>query len=469
VTDPVVPTRLWGGRFTAGPDPALERLNRSLDVDRRLWREDIRGSEAWVRGLTGAGVLTAEESEALLEGLAAVRSVLEDWTDTDWEAAPDEDIHTLVERLLHGEAGEVAGKLHTGRSRNDQVSTDTRLWALGAAARLDGAIRNLEIALADQAEAHVETVMPAHTHLQPAQPITAGHWLLSHAWALERDRARLGEAARRVSCLPLGSGAVAGCPFPVDRDALAADLGFDRVTENSLDAVSDRDWAAELLFVAGLLGVHLSRLAEDVIVYASAPFGFVRLSDAYSTGSSLMPQKKNPDVMELARGKAGPLLGDLMGILTTIKGTPSGYNKDLQDDKALLFHAFDTLGAVLPAVAGTVATFHVRTDRCAAAIPEALMATDLADLLVQRGVPFRVAHERVGEALRRSEEEDRPLADLALEEWGGDVPGLSRAEIDDALDPLASVARRDPAGGTAPDRVREQLEALRALLDDEVP
>ncbi len=456
---------MWGGRFAAGPAPELDRLNRSLPVDRRLWREDIRGSEAWVRGLVAADMLTSAEGASLLAGLEAVRARLGDWSDDDWSRAPDEDIHSLVERLLAEEVGGLAGKLHTGRSRNDQVGTDTRLWALAGAARLDEAVRALERTLANRAEAHIETVMPGHTHLQPAQPVTVGHWLLSHAWALERDRDRLGDAADRIAVLPLGSGAIAGCPFPIDRDALAVELGFSGVTENSMDAVADRDWAAELLFVGGLLGVHLSRLAEDVIIYASTPFSFVRLADAWATGSSLLPQKRNPDAMELARGKAGLLIGDLVALLTTLKAGPSGYNKDLQEDKALLFHALDTLELTLPAVTGTIATLTVRTDRCAAAIPDALMATDLADLLVARGVPFRVAHERVGRVLMLAEDQDRPLAEVAMEAWAGEIPDLTRTMVDEALDPRASVARRSSAAGTAPARVREQLGSLRLRLD----
>jgi argininosuccinate lyase len=462
VTQP--PTRLWGGRFGEVTAEALDRLNRSLPVDRRLWREDIEGSEAWVRALVGAGVLTEAERDALLGGLDGVRNRLVEWTESEWAEAPDEDIHSLVERLLHEEAGPVAGKLHTGRSRNDQVATDTRLWALGAAERLDAQVRALERALVEQAERHAETVMPAHTHLQPAQPVTVGHWLLSHGWALERDRQRLADAAHRCSTLPLGSGAVAGCPFPVDREALARELGFLRISENSMDAIADRDWAAELLFVASLLAVHLSRLAEDVIIFGAEPFSFVRLPDRFTTGSSLMPQKRNPDGMELARGKAGVVLGDLVGMLASLKGTPSGYNKDLQEDKALLFRAFDTLQLVLEATAGTVEGLEVRADRCAAAVLPPMMATDLADLLVDRGVPFRVAHEAVGRVLRVAEESEDPLPAVAVAEWRDLVPGLTTAEVEAAMDPAASVARRSAAGGTAPDRVQEQIAALLARL-----
>lgn len=464
------PTALWGGRFAAGPDPALDRLNRSLPVDRRLWRQDIRGSGAWIGGLEGAGVLTSVEAETLREGLDAVATRLADWSKGDWAAAPDEDIHTLVERLLGDEVGALAGKLHTGRSRNDQVATDTRLWALEAVGELDGAIRRVERALVDQADAHEGTAMPAFTHLQPGQPVSAAHWLASHAWPLERDRRRLGDAKDGVATLPLGSGAVAGCPFDVDRDRLCHELGFVRVSPNSIDAVADRDWVAELLFVAAMIGTHLSRLAEDVVLFASPGFGFVRLDDAFSTGSSLMPQKRNPDAMELARGGAGTLIGDLTGMLATLKGLPSSYNKDLQEDKALLFRAFDTLAAVLPAVAGTVETLTVDVDRCRAALDPALMATDLADALVARGVPFRAAHDMVGRLLRAADESGHSLDDLTAEDLGelapGDLADVDLADVDlaAALDPVRSMERRTAPGGTAPAAVRSQLETLRSRL-----
>lgn len=464
MSDPEKSPALWGGRFRAGPDPALDRLNRSLPVDQRLWRQDIRGSIAWVRALEGAGVLTAAEAAALVEGLEAVRARLAEWTAADWEAAPDEDIHTLVERLLGEEVGALAGKLHTGRSRNDQVATDTRLWAMEAAAGLDALVRELEAALVAQAEPLVSTPMPAFTHLQPAQPVSAAHWLASHAWPLERDRARLRNAVDGLATLPLGSGAIAGCPFPVDRDQLRDDLGFDRVSPNSIDAVADRDWAAELLFVAALLGTHLSRLAEDLILFASPAFGFVQLSDAFSTGSSLMPQKRNPDTLELARGKAGTLIGDLTGMLATLKGTPSGYNKDLQEDKALLFRGFDTLADVLPAVAGTVRTITIDADRCRAALDPALMATDLADVLVERGVPFREAHEVIGRLLLAAEESGEPLDALTPEQLAAIAPELEDVDLAEALDPLRSIARRSTPGGTAPEAVRAQLADLRDRL-----
>lgn len=463
------PAALWGGRFTEGPDAAVDRVNRSLPVDRSLWRQDIRGSQAWVEGLKGAGVLTAAEAETLREGLGSVASLLAGWSEADWDAAPDEDIHTLVERLLGEEVGPVAGKLHTGRSRNDQAATDTRLWTMEAVADLDRSIRELELALLEQAEAHVSTPMPSFTHLQPAQPVSVAHWLASHIWPLERDRARLADAAGRLSTLPLGSGAVAGCPFPIDREALARELGFRRVSENSMDAVADRDWVAELLFVASLLGTHLSRLAEDLVIFASPAFGFVRLSDAFSTGSSLMPQKRNPDALELARGKAGGLVGDLAGFLATLKGTPSGYNKDLQEDKSTLFRAVDTLGAVLPAVAGTVRTLEIDVGRCRAGLDPAMMATDLADALVEIGVPFREAHEVVGRLLLAAEESGRSLEKLGVADLravGVDLADVDLAAVDvtASLDPVRSMRRRAAAGGTAPGRVEEQLAVLRDRL-----
>ncbi|HEX5726206.1 MAG TPA: argininosuccinate lyase, partial [Longimicrobiaceae bacterium] len=375
-TAPKPAPRLWGGRFAAEPAPELDRLNRSLPVDFRLWREDVAGSQAWAGALAAAGVLTHAEAAALVAGLDAVAARLDRWTDADWQAAPDEDVHSLVERLLYEEAGEVAGRLHTGRSRNDQVATDTRLWACGAVARLDAALRALQRALLEQAEAHLDTVMPAYTHLQRAQPVSAAHWLLSHAWPLARDRERLAQARERVAVLPLGSGAVAGCPFPVDRVLLKETLGFHGLSQNSVDAVADRDWVAELLFACALVGVHLSRLAEDLVLFGSQEWGFVRFSDRFSTGSSLMPQKRNPDAMELARAKAGRLIGELTAVLAVLKGLPSGYNKDLQEDKTALFSAFDTLEAVLPAVAGTVRTLEIDAARSGAAVDGAMLATE---------------------------------------------------------------------------------------------
>jgi argininosuccinate lyase len=463
-TDATPALRLWGGRFAAEPAVEMDRLNRSLPVDRRLWREDVAGSQAWASAIAAAGVLTHAEWLALQAGLDRVAARLEGWSDDEWRAAPDEDVHSLVERLLYEEAGDVAGKLHTGRSRNDQVATDFRLWAMGAASRLDSALRDLQRALLEQAEKHRETVMPSYTHLQRAQPVSAAHWLLSHAWPLSRDRERLAQARDRVAVLPLGSGAIAGCPFDVDRVLLKETLGFHAVSANSVDAVADRDWVAELAFVAAMVGVHLSRLGEDLVLFSSAEFGFIRLSDRFSTGSSLMPQKRNPDAMELARGKAGRLLGHLTAILTVLKGLPSGYNKDLQEDKEALFDALDTLETLLPAVAGTVRTMEIDEARCEAAVDAAMLATDLADFLVKRGVPFREAHGTVGRLVRAAEELGCGLDGLDARFFTHLSPHFEGADLGALFSPAAALAARAGTGGTAPDAVAGQVAKLRALL-----
>jgi argininosuccinate lyase len=437
-----------------------------LRVDRRLWREDIRGSSAWAMALAEAGVISAADRAAIQSGLEAVGARLDGWSAREWDAAGDEDIHTLVERLLHESIGAVAGKLATGRSRNDQVATSTRLWSLGAVSKLDAQLAELQAALVGQAEAHVDTLMPAYTHVQRAQPVSAAHWLLSHVWPLFRDRERLTQAKARVAVLPLGSGAVAGCPFPVDRARLAVALGFQGISRNSMDAVGDRDFVAELLFVLALLGTHLSRLAEDVILFASSEFGFVRLPDRYSTGSSLMPQKRNPDAMELARGKAGRLIGELAGWLVTLKGLPSGYNKDLQDDKASLFASFDVLDAVLPAVSGTVREMVLDAETCAAAIDTGMLATDLADALVDQGVPFRSAHEQVGRLVRQAETANMPLDALPPATILETAAALESVDVAAALDPRRSLDRRAATGGTAPSAVRDQLRLIAELLQE---
>jgi argininosuccinate lyase len=400
---------------SARPAPTLEQLNRSLPVDRRLWREDIEGSRAWVQALARVGVLDQAEAVTIDRGLLAVHARL---AASFPEDPPDEDIHTLVERLLYEEVGDVAGKLHTGRSRNDQVGTDARLWASRAAAQLDQDIRGLQQALLDRATATIDVLMPSYTHLRRAQPVRVAHWLLAHFWALDRDRQRLADALDRVSVLPLGSGAIAGSGFPVDRTLLKELLAFRAVTENSLDAVGDRDWVCELLFVAAMLGTHLSRLAEDLIVFSTDEFGLVVLPDAYTTGSSLMPQKRNPDGLELARGMAARLIGNVTAALAMVKSVPSGYNKDLQEDKRLLFDALDALFLLLPATRETVAALEFRADRMAAAVAdESLVATDLADELARRGVPFREAHGAVGRLLRAADAAGVPPSALPDSAW----------------------------------------------------
>jgi argininosuccinate lyase len=380
------------------------------------------------------------------------------------ENPPDEDIHTLVERMLYEEVGDVAGKLHTGRSRNDQVGTDARLWATRAALQLDQDVRGLQRALLGRAEATVDVLMPSYTHLRRAQPIRVAHWLLAHFWALDRDRRRLEDALDRVSMLPLGSGAIAGSGFPVDRTLLKELLAFRGITENSLDAVGDRDWICELLFVAAMLGTHLSRLAEDLIVFSTDEFGLIVLPDAYTTGSSLMPQKRNPDGLELARGMAARLIGNVTAALAMVKSVPSGSNKDLQEDKRLLFDALDALALLLPATRETVAALEFRTDRMAEAVAdEALIATDLADELVRRGVPFREAHSAVGKLLRASDAAGVPPGKLPDSAWRE----AHEAFLKDGrpeLDAMASTEARSVHGGTSKSAVQAQIgEAHRSL------
>jgi len=451
---------LWGGRFERGMAPAMVPLNLSLDVDRALWRHDIVGSRAWARALGGAGVLTPAEVSALEKGLDEIEARL----DRDGIGQPpDEDIHSLIERLLTEEAGDVALKLHTGRSRNDQVATDMRLWVREAGTRVAGRVSDLVEALLTLAATGLDHVMPGYTHLQQGQPIRAAHWAMGHVWPLLRDRNRLAAAVASAGVLPLGSGAVAGCPFPIDRQALARDLGFTATTENSLDAISDRDFLAELLFSGALLGVHLSRLAEDLVLFSSIEFGFVRLDDGYSTGSSLMPQKRNPDVAELTRGKTGRLVGNLVGLLTLLKGLPTGYNRDLQEDKSLAFDTVATLDLVLPALAGAVATAQFRPDRIAARLDSQLMATDLADYLVRRGIPFRRSHEAVGRIVRLAEERRCGLPDLTVDDFRSIHPSFD-VDVHEIFDWDRSADSRNVQGGTSRDAVIVQMEAARAAL-----
>jgi len=452
---------LWGGRFSGGMAPEMIPLNRSLNVDWRLWPEDIRGSRAWARALTGAGVLTEAECAALLSGLDTVEAGL---AQNFPHEVSDEDIHSLVERLLKEVAGPVAGKLHTGRSRNDQVATDFRLWAMAATRRLETAVADLARALGELAHSGIDIILPGYTHLQQGQPVRAAHWALSHAWPLLRDLDRLRSAREAAGVLPLGSGALAGCPFPIDREALAETLGFHSISENSMDAVSDRDWAAQLLFATALLGVHISRLSEDLLLFSSKEFAFVRIGDGYSTGSSLMPQKRNPDVAELARGKTGRLVGDLMSFLVLLKGLPTGYNRDLQEDKGIVFDAVDTLELLLPALSGAIRTTLFRPDRIEAARDSELLATDLADLLVRAGVPFREAHDHVGALVREAEVRSLPLNALPDEVFAQVHPALGNGAARAAFDWEASVEARNVPGGTARSSVLEQLTTLEAAL-----
>ena len=452
--------KLWGGRFSTPTAAALEALNRSIGTDYRLWPFDISLSQAWSVALWGAGVLTLEESKRIESGLAAVgRKIAAGAQPID----SDEDVHTFIDRLLHEEVGDIASKLHTGRSRNDQVATATRLWSMDACTKLDAAARALQQVMVDHATALEDVLMPSYTHLQRAQPVSAAHWMLSHFWPLERDRARIASASRAAAVLPLGSGAIAGCAFPISRVLLQGSLGFSSLSQNSIDAVGDRDFIAELLFAVAMMATHLSRLAEDLIIYGSSEFGFVQFGDAFTTGSSMMPQKRNPDALELARGSGARAIGDLSTLLATLKGLPSGYNKDLQDDKRVLFDAVDTVLLVLPAVAGALQETRFNAKRMRAALSTSMMATDLADYLVEKGASFREAHAAIGSLIRESEREGCELDALPVSSFGKAHPFFGE-DVLEWLDPSRSVSRRDVPGGTGPTAVSAQIRSAREAL-----
>ncbi|MBZ0303889.1 MAG: argininosuccinate lyase, partial [Anaerolineae bacterium] len=392
---------------------------------------------------------------------SGLETVLAEWESGTFVLVPeDEDIHTAVERRLTELVGAAGGKLHTVRSRNDQIATDFRLWVMRAIDELDERISLLQGVLVDQAVGHIHTVMPGYTHLQPAQPITLAHWLMSFFWMLARDRERLAGARQRTAVLPLGSGALAGTPLAIDRQMLVDALGFNSYSHNSLDAVSDRDFVVETLFALALTNTHLSRLAEDVVIYSNPLFGYITLNDRYSTGSSLMPQKRNADPMELARGKAGRLIGHLTGLLTTLKGLPSTYNKDLQEDKESLFDAVDTLNKLLPVVTAIMQTLQVNPDRMRAALDEEMLATDLADYLVHKGLPFRQAHHIVGGVVRLAASQKLRLSQVPLDSLR-ELSDLFDADVSGVFDFDQSVARRAAPGGTAPQAVQAQIEAAR--------
>jgi argininosuccinate lyase len=448
---------LWHGRFAGGPAEELLAYTVSLPYDRRLATDDITGSRAHVRGLVRGGLLDGDEAAAIL---AALDQVEEELASGDFVFGPaDEDIHTAVERRVTELAGPAGGKLHTGRSRNDQVATDLRLYAKRALLKVAERVLGLQEVLLDRAVEAGDAYLPGYTHLQRAQPILLRHHLLAHGWALARDVDRLLATRARADVSPLGAGALAGSSLPLDPAGTAADLGFAAVFDNSLDAVSDRDFVAEALFDLALLGVHLSRIGEEVCLWASEEFGFLRLDDAYSTGSSMMPQKKNPDIAELARGRAGRLIGHLTGVLTTLKGLPLTYNRDLQEDKEPLFDAVDQVQLALGALGGLLATSTFVTEAMAAAAnsPYAV-ATDLAEFLVEAGTPFREAHAIVGEIVRRALDGEGAMADLvaAHPQLGPDAAAL--------LAPGVSVTRRTTRGGAGPTPVAAQLERFRERL-----
>jgi argininosuccinate lyase len=452
--------QLWGGRFRSGSQEALVKLNESLPVDHRLWPYDVRGAKAWVSALANSAVIDRSEEKELLEGLDRVALRLEGG---EGEAAGDEDVHTLVERLLYDEAGDVAGKLNTGRSRNDQVMTDLRLWCMDVGQAIDEELVELGRALVSQARSGVDHLLPGYTHGQRAQPVRWAYVLLAHAWPIARDRSRLEDAVERLAELPLGSGALAGSGVPVDRAQLKEALGFQRLSPNGLDATGSRDFVAEILFVLGLVATHVSRLAAELLTYSSAEYGFIRLSDGYCTGSSLLPQKRNPDVLELARAKSSRVLGDLVGMLSVMRGLPAGYSKDLQEDKSFLFDAVDTVLLTLPAISGAVKEMEPISENMAAALDQTMLATDLADQLVAEGVPFREAHALVGNLVRTAES-------LSVNLTG--VPSEAASTIHQALPRLIaglggwhdSVERRATAGGSAMASVVQQIDQLERVF-----
>jgi argininosuccinate lyase len=451
---------LWGGRFSAGVNAALHQFQASLPFDARMWREDITASIAHARMLGATGIITPEEASQLTAGL---QQLLAEWEPDGPTIDGQEDIHSKVEAALRERLGALAGKLHTARSRNDQVATDFRLYLRRGCDELDEKLREAQQALITCAEAHLDAVMPGFTHLQHAQPVSTAHHLLAYVWMLGRDRERVTDARRRINRLPLGAAALAGTKFPIDRQMVADELGFEGVLENSLDAVADRDFAVEFLAACSLVMVHLSRLCEEIILWASQEFGWVDLPEGYCTGSSIMPQKKNPDGAELIRGKSGRVFGDLLSLLTVLKGLPLAYNKDLQEDKEAAFDALDTTLACLEIAAGMMRGLKFRPEQMLEALAgDMSAATEIADYLAGKGIPFRQAHHISGEIVRYAESRGMGLDGLTLEELQVFSP-LFAADLLPLLSPQAVVAAKTSSGGTAPERVREQLAKAKEM------
>jgi argininosuccinate lyase len=455
-------TTLWSGRFDVAPDAAALEWGSSFRFDRRLFEDDATGSIEWAKALQRAGVLQEEEVRQIVTALGEI--LRRGRSDASFVSGPDEDVHSFVERLLVDRLGDVGRRLHTGRSRNEQVSLDLRLYLKRRIPLLQGAVVRLVAALADRAAAAGNALMPAFTHFRPAQPVLVSHFFLAHVAALRRDHGRLERAWTEADALPLGSGAIAGTSYAIDVKELARSLGFSRIVENSIDASSDRDFAASFVFACGLCMVHLSRLAEDVIVLSGDAFGFFELSDALSTGSSMMPQKKNPDPLELVRGKTGRAVGHVTALMTTLKGLPSGYNKDLQEDKEAVFDAEDTLAGCLEMARLVVAELRLNRDRAEAAASGLLLATDVADYLVGRGVPFRRAHEIVGGLVRALVSEGRDFASLTPEEWRRASEHFE-ADIVQRVHPADSVSRKRTPQSTGPDAVSAVLKEVGGWID----
>jgi argininosuccinate lyase len=454
-------SHLWSGRFDTAPDAAAFEWGSSFSFDRRLFEDDVVGSMAWARALTAAGVLTGKEGADIAAALADV--LAQGLANPAFVDGADEDVHSFVERLLVERLGDAGRRLHTGRSRNEQVSLDLRLYLRRRIPLVQRGVERVIAALAAQASGAGDAIMPAFTHFRPAQPVLVAHFFLAHAAALRRDHDRFDTARSEADWLPLGSGAIAGTAYAVDVQALARDLGFSRVVANSIDASSDRDFAASFLYACAMTMVHLSRLAEDLIILSGDEHRFFELSDSLSTGSSMMPQKKNPDPLELVRGKTGRAIGTLVALLTTLKGLPSGYNKDLQEDKHAVFDAEETVAGCAAVVEPVVSGLALNRQRAENAASGLLLATDVADYLVARGVPFRRAHEIVGALVRRLVAEKREFGSLSLEEWRA-ASDLFEADIVTRVNPYQSVAAKRTPQSTAPDAVQQALAGVLAWL-----
>uniref|UniRef100_H3DFD3 Argininosuccinate lyase n=2 Tax=Tetraodon nigroviridis TaxID=99883 RepID=H3DFD3_TETNG len=454
-------SKLWGGRFVGNVDPIMEKFNSSIEYDQRMWDADIRGSKAYVKALERAKLVTTDEMNQILQGLD---KIFEEWSKGAFVIKPgDEDIHTANERRLKELIGQPAGKLHTGRSRNDQVVTDMRLWLRDAISTLLDAGVKLISTMVERAATEIDTIFPGYTHMQRAQPIRWSQWILSHAVALSRDVDRLQEIRRRVNVLPLGSGAIAGTPFDIDRELLRSELEFEEISVNSMDATGQRDFVAEFLFWASLCLTHASKMAEDLILYSTKEFSFITLSDAYSTGSSLMPQKKNADSLELIRSKAGRVFGRCAGFMMTLKGLPSTYNKDLQEDKEAMFDCYDSVHAVLQVATGVMSTLEINPSVMEAALSPDMLATDLAYYLVRKGIPFREAHSLSGKAVSAAESKNVALNQLTEQDLRAISP-LFGADVASLWDYRNSVEQYGAPGGTAKSSVTAQVEHLKKWL-----
>jgi argininosuccinate lyase len=452
----------WGGRFSGTLSGTAERLSASVDFDARLWRHDIRGSMAHARMLERIGVLTEEERDRIIEGLSAITDEIESGA---FEFSRSlEDVHMNIEAALTGRIGDAGRKLHTARSRNDQVALDMRLYLRDECAAIDGLLKGLMVVLLAMAREHVDVIMPGYTHLQPAQPVRFSHHLLAYAWGHQRDRERLGAAVKACGRLPLGSGALAGLNYPVDREFLRGELGFESIVPNSMDAVSDRDFILDFCYFASVCAVRLSRFCEELVLWSSPDFGFIRLSDAVTTGSSIMPQKRNPDIAELVRGKSARVIGNLVSLLALVKGLPMAYNRDLQEDKERLFDSVDTIALSLEGMTEMLSTMALDADRMKSAAGRNFStATDIADYLVGKGVPFRRSHEIVGRIVRACEEKGTDLASLSVGDFREFAPDFGD-DITGVADPARSVEAKVSPGGTSRESVLGQIASLEELV-----